>query len=185
MNLQTILQNQQFLLLPVNEDDFTTLFQVAADPAVWEQHPNKEQYREEVFRKGFFETALQSKGAYKVIDKATGECIGSSRFYDYDALKKSIVVGYTFFAVKCWGKGINQSVKKIMLDHIFQYVDEVHFHVGVTNTRSQIAISRTGAVKIEERLEPRDGAPPKHYFVYSITAYQWQLFTDEAGTRKI
>ncbi|NML22623.1 GNAT family N-acetyltransferase [Pseudoflavitalea sp. G-6-1-2] len=185
MNLQTILQNQQWLLLPVTMDDFDTLFQVASDPVVWAGHPNKEQYKESVFRNGFFQTAIESKGAYKIIDKATEECIGSSRFYEYDANSNSIVIGYTFFAVKYWGKGVNQSVKKIMLDYIFQFVDEVHFHVGATNIRSQIAIGRTGAVKIGEREKVNPGKPTTSYYVYAITSNQWQKITDETSLRDI
>ncbi|WP_370626055.1 GNAT family N-acetyltransferase [Apibacter sp. ESL0404] len=59
--------------------------------------------------------------------------MGSTRFYDYSENDKSIVIGYTFIAVKYWRTGINSSIKKLMIDYIFQYVDKIYFHIGSTN----------------------------------------------------
>ena len=39
MNLQPILENENVKLLPLQEDDFEVLYQVASDPLIWEQHP--------------------------------------------------------------------------------------------------------------------------------------------------
>ena len=75
---------------------------------------------------------MQSKGAFKIVDKATGNVIGSTRFYDYNQTENSIFIGYIFYPVSYWGKGINQSVKVTMLDYIFQFVSKVYFHIGQT-----------------------------------------------------
>ncbi|UOQ52343.1 GNAT family N-acetyltransferase [Hymenobacter cellulosivorans] len=171
-SIQPTLENQQVLLLPLQEEDFAALYAAASDPNVWAQHPNKDRWQPEVFRT-FFAGALQSGGAFKIIDKATGEVAGSTRFYGYDAADDSILIGYTFYATRYWGKGLNQLVKTMMLDYIFAFVSQVYFHIGAGNIRSQIAIGRLGAEKIAEEEIAYFGEAPKLNFVYRVTKEQW------------
>ncbi|BDQ12102.1 MULTISPECIES: GNAT family N-acetyltransferase [unclassified Sediminibacterium] len=165
--IQNILQNERVILQPLKEDDFDDLFKVASDPKIWEQHPNKDRWKKEVF-KVFFEGALQSKGAYKILEKATHKTLGCTRFYDWDENDKSIFIGYTFYATEYWGKGINASVKRTMLDYIFQFVDRVKFQVGASYVRSHIAITRIGATKIAEQEVAYFGEEAKLNFIYQI-----------------
>lgn len=173
INIQPVLENEFVLLSPLCNADFEVLYSVASDPKVWEQHPNKDRWKREVFQ-NFFEGALQSKGAFKVMDKETRTCLGSTRFYDYNEDEKSILVGYTFYSAKCWGKGINHSVKKLMLNYIFQFVNTVYFHIGADNIRSQISIGRLGAEKIAELEVAYFGELPKLNFVYRINKEGWK-----------
>lgn len=168
MNIQLILENDQVALLPLQETDFEALYAVAADPKIWEQHPNRDRWQRDVFR-GYFEGAMESKGAYKIIDKKTGEIAGSTRYYGYNEKEKSIFIGYTFYATRYWGTGLNPMVKGLMLEHAFRYLDKVLFHVGSTNFRSQVAIGRVGAVKVGEESVAYYGEAPKLNFIYSIT----------------
>lgn len=167
-SIQPILENEQIKLVPLIESDFEALYLVASDPEIWRQHPNKYRWQREVFMK-FFEGAIGSKGAFKIIDKSTDDIVGCTRFYDYDEQDSIIFIGYTFYATKYWGTGINPLLKKMMMDYIFQYVDKVLFHVGSTNVRSQIAVTRLGAKKIAEQEVAYFGEVPKLNFVYEIT----------------
>ena len=166
--LQPTLENEQIVLQPLKASDFETLYAVASDPEIWQQHPNKDRWKKDVFRT-FFEGGMQSGGAFKVVDKTTGMAIGSTRFYDYQPEDNSIFIGYTFYATSYWGKGINHQAKNLMLDYIFQFVDQVNFHVGATNIRSQIAISRLGAVKVGQHEVTYFGETAKLNFVYAIS----------------
>jgi RimJ/RimL family protein N-acetyltransferase len=172
LNIQPTLENQHVLLLPLQESDFETVYAAAADPKVWEQHPNKDRWKPEVFRT-FFEGAMQSHGAFKIIDKATQEVAGSTRFYGHDEQQASIHIGYTFYATRYWGKGLNHQVKAMMLDYIFPYVSQVFFHIGAENVRSQVAIGRLGAEKIAEQEIAYFGEAPKLNFVYRLGKAQW------------
>ena len=172
INIQPQLENDLVILEPLNQNDFENLYSAAADPKVWEQHPNKNRYKREVFQT-FFDGAIQSKGAFKIIDKQTNQVIGSSRFYDFDDKDLSILVGYTFYATNSWGKGTNPSVKKLMFDYIFQFVDKIYLHVGANNIRSQIAVQRLGCTKIQEELVAYYGEEPKLNFVYEMTKETW------------
>ncbi len=172
INIQPQLENDLVILEPLNQNDFENLYSAAADPKVWEQHPNKNRYKREVFQI-FFDGAIESKGAFKIIFKETNQVIGSSRFYDYDENDASIIVGYTFYSTDSWGKGINPSVKKLMFDYIFQFVDKIYLHVGANNIRSQIAVQRLDCTKIQEELVAYYGEEPKLNFVYEMTKENW------------
>jgi RimJ/RimL family protein N-acetyltransferase len=107
------------------------------------------------------------------VDKATNSPIGSTRFYDYKPDENTVLIGYTFYNTASWGKGINPEVKKLMLDHIFQYVSAVLFHVGSDNIRSQVAMNRLGIEKIGAIEVAYFGEETKLNFIYQITKKEW------------
>jgi RimJ/RimL family protein N-acetyltransferase len=111
---------------------------------------------------------MESKGAFKIVEKSTGNFLGSTRFYDFNESENSIFIGYTFYGTKSWGKGINPQIKKLMMDYIFKSVNKVYFHIGKENLRSQIALERLGGKKITEEEVAYFGEPAKTNFVYEI-----------------
>lgn len=174
LNIQPTLENEIAILCPLQEKDFEDLYAAASNPKIWEQHPNKDRWKREIF-KTFFEGAIKSEGAFKIVDKVTGKIMGSTRYYDFNEQENSIFIGYTFYAVEYWGKGINNSVKTLILDYIFQFVSKVNFHIGADNIRSQIAIGRIGAEKIDEQEVTYFGEASKLNFVYEIKNANWKL----------
>jgi len=173
-SIQPTLENENIQLNPLQESDFERLFSVAADPEVWSMHPNKERYKREVFQ-NFFKGAVESKGAFLIIDKNSNEVLGSTRFYDYNDEEKSIFIGYTFYGTQSWGKNINASVKKMMLDYIFQFVDKVIFHVGKDNIRSVKAMNKLGAENLGEEEVAYFGEASKMNVVFQIKKEDWKL----------
>ncbi|RYY48847.1 MAG: N-acetyltransferase [Chitinophagaceae bacterium] len=173
INLQPILENDRIRLNPLRQADEETLYQAASDPNIWTQHPNPDRWKKEVFHT-FFQGAMQSGGAFSIIDKVSGNTIGSTRFYDYRQEHRSIFIGYTFFACAYWGTGTNTTVKSIMLNYIFDFVDTVYFHIGAANIRSQKAIERIGADKIGEEEVIYFGELPRLNFVYRIRKETWR-----------
>ena len=179
LNIQPTLENEKAVLRPLQEQDFEALYTVASDPKIWEQHPNKDRWKKDAF-KVFFDGAMQSKGAFKILDKTNGSIIGCTRFYDFEEQENSILIGYTFYATHCWGKGFNHSVKILMLNYIFQFVSNVYFHIGATNFRSQIAINRLGVTKIDEQEVTYFGEQPKLNYVYKLTKEAWLSNNDSS-----
>ncbi|WP_295221109.1 GNAT family N-acetyltransferase [uncultured Chryseobacterium sp.] len=171
-SIQTILENETYQLIPLQQGDFESLYEVASDPKVWEQHPNKDRYRREVFE-NFFQGAIESGGAFKVVEKATGDILGSTRFYDFDDENNSIFIGYTFYGTKSWGRKINPQIKKLMLDYIFQFADTVYFHVGKDNIRSRTAMERLGAENQGEQEVAYFGEPSRTNILYQIQKQNW------------
>ncbi|MHC5309568.1 GNAT family N-acetyltransferase [Myroides sp. LJL116] len=173
ISLQPALSNEQVTLIPLSIQDLMGLYEVAKDPKIWEQHPNKDRWEYSNFIV-FFENALLSKGAFKIVDNATQQIIGSTRFYNYDLIENSIMIGFTFFSREYWGKGYNALVKQLMLDYIFTIVDKVIFHIGANNIRSQMAIEKIGAKKVAQELVDYPNEEPRLNCIYQITKEDWQ-----------
>ena len=166
LELQPHLVGELIELRPLRPEDWGALFAAASDPLIWEQHPAHDRYRDEIFKE-FFEGALESRGALVAIDRKTQKIIGSSRYYGYDSEKKEIEIGWTFLARSYWGGKYNGEMKRLMLRHIFQFVDSVVFLVGPTNFRSQKAVERIGGVRTGLRQTELHGKPVEHV-VYQI-----------------
>jgi Acetyltransferases, including N-acetylases of ribosomal proteins len=146
-DLQPNLKGELIGLRPLKPEDWDALFAVASDALIWEQHPESDRYKEDVF-KVFFREALESGGAFVVIDKQSQRMIGSTRFYGYDPEKSEIEIGWTFLARKYWGGHYNAEMKRLLLNHAFQFVENVVFYVGEKNIRSQKAMEKIGATKV-------------------------------------
>lgn len=164
-DLQPVLKGDLLELRPLRARDYHELYAVARDPLIWEQHPSKDRYQEEVF-KVFFREALESRGALIAVDSKDGKVIGSSRFHGYDEEKSEIEIGWTFLARSHWGGIYNREMKQLMLRHAFRFVNSVIFLVGPENLRSQKAVEKIGAVRVGSRPD----ASGRDSLLYQITA---------------
>ena len=173
INLQPSLHNELIIAIPLQQSHFESLFTAASDPAIWEQHPNRNRWQRTEFE-NYFKGAMESGGALLVKDAQTREIIGCSRYYDFDINTSSISIGYTFFVRSHWGRGYNYALKQLMLDHIFQFTDRVNFYIGAQNKRSQISLERLGAVKTGEEETAYYGEASKLDFVYAIVKENWK-----------
>jgi RimJ/RimL family protein N-acetyltransferase len=134
-------------LRPLRPEDWAGLFAVASDPLVWEQHPQSDRYKEDVFRQ-FFVEALDSGGALIAIERTSGAIVGSSRYYGFDPDHSVVEIGWSFLARRCWGGRYNGEMKRLMLEHAFKTVGRVVFMIGPDNHRSRRAVEKIGAVYV-------------------------------------
>lgn len=162
--LQPTLKNELLELRPLQADDFEELYAVAADPLIWEQHPNRDRHELEVFRK-FFEEALQSGGALVALDRKDDLIIGSSRFHCYDLERSEVEIGWTFLARSHWGGVYNGEMKRLMLAHAFKFVDNVIFVIGANNVRSRRAVEKIGGKLAGSKRDPNG----RENVIYRIT----------------
>jgi RimJ/RimL family protein N-acetyltransferase len=165
--LQPVLTGDLLELRPLVADDWDSLYAVASDPLIWEQHPASDRWQEAAFR-AFFEEALASGGALIALDRTDGAVIGSSRFHGYDPDRRDIEVGWTFLARDRWGGAWNGEMKRLMLDHAFRFVDSVLFLIGPDNLRSQRAVGKIGAI-----LEGRTERFGRESLVFRLRAADW------------
>lgn len=161
---QPVLHGELLELRPLRAEDFDALFRVAADPLIWEQHPERDRCEEPTFR-AFFEEAVRSKGALVAIDRASGEIIGSSRFHGYDADHSVVEIGWTFLARTYWGGRYNGEMKRLMLEHAFRWVNRVIFIIGPDNRRSQRAVEKIGGRRAGVTTDAHGSAR----FIYEMT----------------
>lgn len=141
---QQVIENNEVILTPLVDEYYNQLHDVASDPILWEHHPISNAYTAEGFDK-FYKEA-KAIGSLVIIDKIKDRVIGSTRFYNYNELESSVVIGHTFIAREYWGGGYNKSIKKLMLDYAFTHVNKVVFYVVEENIRSQKALEKLGAV---------------------------------------
>ncbi|MFC4892193.1 GNAT family N-acetyltransferase [Pseudofrancisella aestuarii] len=164
MNFKISLSSEYVRLTQMKKEHFADLYKVASDPKIWEQHFD-ERWKPDVFQK-YFDVGLANKeGCFVIIDLKKNQIMGSTRFYTYDPKDQSVKIGYTFISAEYWGSGINRSIKKLMLDYSFQYLDKVLFDVWEYNYRSQKAVEKLGALKIDTDKEGK--------FLYQLNREQW------------
>ena len=165
--LQPHLKGGLIELHPLKPDDWDELFAVASDSLIWEQHPERDRYKEDAFRV-FFKEALESGGAFVIIDRKSRQMIGSTRFYGYDPEKSEIEIGWTFLGRKYWGGRYNAEMKRLLLNHAFKFVETVVFFVGEDNVRSQKAMEKVGAIKVGTATRTYGNHPPTRNLKYVI-----------------
>ena len=141
---QPTLVGEKVILRPLIESDFEALFKAASDPRIWENHSATDRHERGPFEK-FFKGAMECGGALAILNRSTGELIGSSRYYEWSEDSETVVIGYTFITREWWGTGLNFQIKKLMLDHAFQRVPTVIFQVSRKNLISQKALLKLGA----------------------------------------
>ena len=170
--LQPILRGNLIELRPLTPEDFDRLFAAARDPLIWEQHPESDRYKRQVFQR-YFDGAIESKGGFAIIDRNSGRIIGSSRYCNLNPGEDEVEIGWTFLERAFWGGSYNAELKSLMLTHAFRFVDRVVFVVGEKNVRSQKALRKIGAQFLEklQRQEP-DGRTSSN-LVFVITRSSW------------
>src|SRR5262245_45334265 len=166
--LQPQLLGDLITLRPLTPDDFDALFQAARDPLIWEQHPEPDRHTREVFQR-YFERAIDSGGAFAVIERASGRIIGSSRYCNLNAAEREVEIGWTFLERAFWGGAYNREMKSLMLGHAFRFVDRVVFVVGADNLRSRKALEKIGARELRRGERPGPDGRMAGYVVFGMT----------------
>jgi RimJ/RimL family protein N-acetyltransferase len=169
MDRQPVLEGERLILRPLTEADWAPLYAVASDRELWAVHPSHDRWQEPVFR-AFFDDALAKGGALAIIDKGTGEVIGSSRFqWSERGEGGALEIGWSFLVRRYWGGGYNAEFKRLMLEHAFRFVGRVVFRVGADNVISCKAMANIGGrLTGETFVEERCGVPVDHV-VFEIT----------------
>ncbi len=167
MNIQPTLIGELLELRPLRKEDYAGLFKAASDPLIWEMHPQPDRFKPEVF-KLFFAEAIASGGALAILNAASSEIIGTSRYYEFSIESSSVIIGYTFMARKYWGGIYNRELKKLMVNHALQFVKTTFFQVGLSNKRSQKAMEKIGGVNTGIQEIPISYGPPKKSYIYKI-----------------
>ena len=143
-DLQPVLTGDIVELRPLREEDFPTLYAVASDPLIWEQHPEPDRCTEPVFR----QVLPRRDGVRRRVRRTRPEQRTRHRIVTLRRLRRSnseIEIGWTFLARSHWGGAYNREMKRLMLAHAFQFVRRVVFRVGPHNRRSQRALEKIGA----------------------------------------
>lgn len=172
-DLQPTLEDELIVLRPLEENEFESLYAAASDPLIWEQHPARDRWQRNIFEE-FFRGAIDSGGAFAVIDKKSGKMIGSSRFVKSKDTDNAIEIGWSFLAREYWGGVYNLSMKRLMIDHALRFVDSILFFIGENNMRSRKAVEKLGGVLATEIEGKPITVESDGWVVYSLSREVWQ-----------
>lgn len=164
--LQPTLEGTRVIVRPIALTDWDAMFAAAADPGIWELHPDSNRYTEPVFRL-FFDGAVESGSAFTFVDRQNGNVMGSSRYHGYDPVSSEIEIGWTFLTRNYWGGSYNLEIKRLMVDHAFTLVDTIVFWVDESNVRSRRAMEKVGGA-LRDGIQLRDGIEDRPYVIYEI-----------------
>jgi RimJ/RimL family protein N-acetyltransferase len=114
---------------------------------------------------------------FVVRDNASGDVIGSTRYFNVDALNRRVEIGHTWYAKRAQRTAINTECKLLLLTHAFETLHciAVEFRTHWFNHASRAAIARLGAkqdgVLRNHQLLP-DGSR-RDTVVFSIVDGEW------------
>ena len=130
----------------------------------------------------YISTALEHKAKglslpFVVIDKASAEVIGSTRFCNADVVNQRVEIGYTWYSKSYQKTSCNTECKLLLLTHAFESLEAiaVEFRTNWHNQASRAAIARLGA-KQDGVLRNHQKMPNGGYrdtVVFSIINTEW------------
>lgn len=164
----------------LHEHHIPDLCEKAKDTRIWEYH----------------RTALNASNICKLlaIDKAhqdiikksrymfviyyRNEIIGSTSYYDVNLSHLRMYIGYSWLHPNYWGKGINTTVKKLMLAYAFEKLkfNRIAFCIDSENTRSRAAIEKLNIPfeGILKKHQLRSDGSHRDSAIYAITDEIWK-----------
>ena len=167
MDRQPVLEGERLLLRPLAESDRAAFLAAAGDPLIWQQHPAPNRWREAECN-AWFAGALAEAGALAVIEKDSGELVGSTRFQALDFGPDVAVIGSTFLIRLLWGSGANREMKRLMLAHALTSRARAWFLVGEDNWRSRAAMEAIGGKLTGEIYTAELATGPVPHMIYEI-----------------
>jgi RimJ/RimL family protein N-acetyltransferase len=174
------LEGRQVVLEPLQRSHRDGLAAAAADPEIWRWLPERMPDAGGVER--WIDTALAAQDSgveypFTVIDRASGEIVGSTRYLDVTPAHKGVEVGWTWYRRSAWGGAVNPEAKLLLLSHAFEDWGAIRlfFKTDSRNERSRAAIAKLGA-KYEgdlrnHRIRPDGSHRDSSY--YSILDSEW------------
>jgi N-acetyltransferase len=114
---------------------------------------------------------------FAIIDRRTGEPVGSTRFLEIRLEHLRVEIGWTWLAKRAWGTGINVEAKLLLLGRAFEQVGcrRVEFKTDARNERSRGALDALGAQFegiLRKHMVLRAGAPRDSAY-YSVIDDEW------------
>ncbi len=175
------LEGQYVRLEALTLEHADELFLVARDDEIWRYMPVPTPRNVEDVR-SWIQDALTKQAAgemrpFAVIDRASGNAIGSTRFLDISARDRHVEIGWTWYGRAYWRTPINTESKYLLLKHAFEDLGciRVALKTDSRNERSQRAIERIGAVRegILRRVVIMHDGYQRSSVYYSILDDEW------------
>jgi len=144
------LQGQFAILEPLAYAHEEALAMAACDGELWKlwytSVPSPETTR------AYIDTALDMREhkealPFVVREKASGQVVGSTRFFNVEPAQRRLEIGYTWYAQRVQRSAVNTECKLLLLGHAFEQLRciAVEFRTHWMNQPSRAALARLGA----------------------------------------
>jgi len=183
LDFKLILQNDNVMLRPLVTGDFIPFLKLTGDKPMWIWFTNDLSVEQELkywVDTGVNDIKSKTRLAFAIIDKSTGILMGSTSFGNISYRDKRIEIGWTWLGKQFQGKGINDHVKKLMLEYSFNILDfeRVEFKTDVLNIPARKALLRIGATEegILRSHTLMTHSRRRDTIYYSVLKSEWLLF---------
>lgn len=182
------LESKSVKLIPMREEHASALVSAASDGNLWDlwytSIPDSESIHD------YISHALseQKKGLalpFVVVDKTSGNVIGSTRFCHADPKNQRVEIGFTWYAASFQRSSVNTECKWLLLSHAFEVLDAiaVEFRTHWHNKASRNAIARLGAKQdgvLRNHQQMAEGVY-RDTVVFSIINLEWPVVKQGLG----
>lgn len=174
------LEGEKVKLIPLENSHKDEILKAASDGKLWELWFTSVPSSKSIDNYIAHAVKQRQKGIeypFVVIDKKSGELIGSTRYYNIQPEHRRLEIGYTWYAKNHQRTGVNTESKLLLLQYAFEDLNciAVQFMTNWHNLRSREAIKRLGAkqdgILRNHRLNA-DGSY-RDTVVFSITDQEW------------
>lgn len=176
------LENDQILLRPIAEQDFSLLLKITQERSLWEFFTHDLSIESEI--RNWADPAFNGQRLqFVVVEKSSGKLCGSSGFGNYSERDQRIEIGWTWLGKAFHGAGINQQMKELMLHHAFEKMKllRVEIKTDVLNIPARRAVENIGFIE--------EGVLRSHTLLstgrrrdtiyYSVLAGEWPALRDK------
>lgn len=114
---------------------------------------------------------------FVVHDNASGEIVGTTRFFNVEAAHRRLEIGHTWYARRVQRSAVNTETKLLLLTHAFETLGciAVEFRTSTFNFASREAIARLGAKQdgiLRNHMLLADGTR-RDTVIFSILDSEW------------
>lgn len=176
------LAGEHVQLEPMLEAHHAALAEVGLDEDLWKWIPVPVRTAEEM--KAYVDAALaeQARGTslpFTIVERATGNVIGSTRYANIERTHRRVEIGWTWVARQWQRTAVNTECKYMLLKHAFETLGciRVELKTDSLNERSRAAILRIGAKEegvFRNHMITASGRI-RHSVYFSITDSEWPV----------
>lgn len=169
-------------LEPMLEAHHAALAEVGLDEDLWKWIPVPVRTPEEM--KAYVDAALaeQARGMslpFTIVERATGNVIGSTRYANIERTHRRVEIGWTWVGRPWQRTAVNTECKYMLLKHAFETLGciRVELKTDSLNERSRAAILRIGAKEegvFRNHMITASGRI-RHSVYFSITDSEWPV----------
>jgi N-acetyltransferase len=176
-----VLTGNGIRLEPLSAAHLDPLIICGNDPALWEFTFQSNPFTTLADAKAWLETALSEPDtrAFAIVDPASGQVAGSTRYLDISQEHRKLEIGWTFLARRFWRTHVNTAAKFLLCRYAFEdwNAARVQFKAEAINRRSHNAILRLGALHegTLRNFRARPDGELRDVAFYSITSQEWPV----------